>query len=177
MKGRVRLILTRTGAREEVVVSGGPRTWTVEGGNATTTVDAVRLADGRLSLLLPDGRQICGLVTFDDGAAVVTSSRGTTRVSIEDPARRGKRPASEARDDSGEEVRALMPGRVIEVAVSEGQTVAAGTMLLVLEAMKMQNEIRASRGGVVARVGAAAGQAVDRGTLLVAISPPAVSAS
>ncbi|HYK43316.1 MAG TPA: biotin/lipoyl-containing protein [Thermoanaerobaculia bacterium] len=177
MKSRVRLILTRSGAREEVVVSGGPTAWTVERAGTTTSIDAVRLSDGRLSLLLADGRQICGLVTFDDGAAVVTSSRGTTRVPIENPSRRGKRATSDAGDESGEEVRALMPGRVIEVGVSEGQSVAAGTILLVLEAMKMQNEIRASRGGVVARVGVAAGQAVDRGALLVAISPPALSAS
>jgi biotin carboxyl carrier protein len=64
-----------------------------------------------------------------------------------------------------------MPGRVVEVSVAEGQTVAAGGILLVLEAMKMQNEIRASRGGVVARVAVAAGQAVDRGALLAAIAP------
>jgi biotin carboxyl carrier protein len=64
-----------------------------------------------------------------------------------------------------------MPGRVVEVSVAEGQTVAAGAILLVLEAMKMQNEIRASRGGVVARVAVAAGQAVDRGALLAAIAP------
>jgi biotin carboxyl carrier protein len=173
MKRRVRLILTRSGAREEVVVTGGPKTWTLQRAGTTTSIDAVRLPDGRLSLLLEDGRQICGLVTLDNGAAVVTSSRGTTRVPIEDPARRGRRQHAETGDESGEEVRALMPGRVIEVAVSEGQTVAAGTILLVLEAMKMQNEIRASRGGVVARIGAAAGQAVDRGALLVAISPAA----
>ena len=176
MKGRVRLILSAEAGREEVVVAGGPRAWTVERSGKSTTVDAVRLPDGRLSLLLEDGRQICGLVTFEDGAAFVTSSRGTARVQIEDPARRGRRHAAEAADDCGEEVRALMPGRVIEVAVSEGQAVPAGTILLVLEAMKMQNEIRASRGGVVARVEVAAGQAVDRGALLVAIAPPSAEA-
>ena len=48
-----------------------------------------------------------------------------------------------------EEIRALMPGRVVEVAVAAGDRVEARSLLLVLEAMKMQNEIRTARGGLV----------------------------
>jgi biotin carboxyl carrier protein len=170
-RGSVRLILSGGDGREEVLVEGGPNAWTVERARSSTAVDAVRLPDGRISLLLPGGRQICGLVSLSDGIATVTSSRGTVGVAIDDPRRHARRHASAAADESGEEVRALMPGRVIEVAVSEGQIVAAGAILLVLEAMKMQNEIRASRGGLVARIGVRAGQPVDRGALLVAITP------
>jgi biotin carboxyl carrier protein len=170
-RGRVRLILPGGGGREEVLVAGGPDAWTVERAGTSTAIDAVRLPDGRLSLLLADGRQICGLVSLSDGVATVTSSRGTVEVAIDDPRRHARRHAAGAADESGEEVRALMPGRVIEVAVSEGQIVAAGTILLVIEAMKMQNEIRASRGGLVARVTVSGGEAVDRGALLVAITP------
>jgi biotin carboxyl carrier protein len=170
---RVRLILSGSSGPEEVFVSGSgsPEAWTIERGGVSTPVQASRLPDGRLSLLLGDGRQICGLVQISDGAAFVTSERGTSRVAIEDPSRHPRRQGAAADDESGEEVRALMPGRVVEVSVAEGQTVAAGGILLVLEAMKMQNEIRASRGGVVARVAVAAGQAVDRGALLAAIAP------
>ncbi len=59
-----------------------------------------------------------------------------------------------------------MPGRVVEVAVAAGDRVEAGSLLLVLEAMKMQNEIRASRGGLVTRVVVEAGKAVEGGALL-----------
>ena len=174
--GRVRLILAGGEGREEILVAGGPAAWTVERSGTSTAVDAVRLPDGRLSLLLPDGRQICGLVSLSGGVATVTSSRGTVEVAIDDPRRHARRQSAAAADESGEEVRALMPGRVIEVAVSEGQIVGAGTILLVLEAMKMQNEIRASRGGLVARVAVAGGEPVDRGALLVAITPAPASA-
>jgi len=55
--------------------------------------------------------------------------------------------------------------------VGVGARVPGGGLLLVLEAMKMQNEIRAARTGIVARVEVGAGTAVDRGALLVVISP------
>jgi len=64
-----------------------------------------------------------------------------------------------------------MPGRVVEVGVVEGDRVDAGGLLLVLEAMKMQNEIRAARGGIVTRVAAETGKAVEGGTLLLVLRP------
>ena len=66
------------------------------------------------------------------------------------------------------EIRAVIPGRVVSVAVSAGEVVATGHPLLVLEAMKMQNELRAPRDGTVGRVAVAAGAKVELGdTLLV----------
>ena len=60
-----------------------------------------------------------------------------------------------------------MPGKVLNVLVSEGDTVEAGDSLLVLEAMKMENVIKSSVGGVVESVPANAGVAVEKGQLLV----------
>ena len=68
-----------------------------------------------------------------------------------------------------EEVRALMHGRIVEVRVAPGDRVEAGVLLLVLEAMKMQNEIRASRAGAVERVEVAGGQTVEGGAFMVSI--------
>jgi biotin carboxyl carrier protein len=62
-----------------------------------------------------------------------------------------------------------MPGRVVEVRVAEGQEIRAGEPLLVLEAMKMQNEIQAERDGTVRKLHVAAGDAVDGGDLLLEI--------
>ena len=62
-----------------------------------------------------------------------------------------------------------MPGRVVEVAVVLGQTVSPGALLLVLEAMKMQNEIRSEQGGTVVRLDVEKGRAVESGALLVTL--------
>jgi biotin carboxyl carrier protein len=67
------------------------------------------------------------------------------------------------------EVHAIIPGRIVAVNVASGDTVAAGQQLLVLEAMKMQNELRAPREGTVDRVAIAVGEDVEVGDLLLVI--------
>ncbi|RMF76124.1 MAG: biotin/lipoyl-binding protein, partial [Acidobacteria bacterium] len=62
-----------------------------------------------------------------------------------------------------------MPGRVVKLLVEAGQEVAEGQGLLVLEAMKMENEVTAPRAGTVERLPVAAGDAVEGGQLLAVI--------
>ena len=64
-------------------------------------------------------------------------------------------------------IAAPMPGRVIRVLVEAGQTVEAGQGLIVVEAMKMQNEIKAPRAGVIMQVKTAAGATVAAGDVLL----------
>jgi len=64
---------------------------------------------------------------------------------------------------------APMPGLVVEIMVSEGDSVSAGQTLLVLEAMKMQNEITAPASGTVSRVDVKAGASVNSGDSLVVL--------
>jgi glutaconyl-CoA/methylmalonyl-CoA decarboxylase subunit gamma len=66
-------------------------------------------------------------------------------------------------------VTAPMPGKVARVLVTQGQTVAAGAGLLVIEAMKMENELRAPRSGTVLELLAREGQAVESGALLAVV--------
>ena len=66
-------------------------------------------------------------------------------------------------------VRAIIPGRVVSVAVTPGDPVTAGQRLLAVEAMKMENELRAPRDGVVERVEVSVGQTVELGDTLVVI--------
>ena len=68
------------------------------------------------------------------------------------------------------QVRAIIPGKVVAVSVKAGDAVAAGQQLLVVEAMKMQNELRAPRDGTVDRVGVSVGVNIEIGDLLVVIS-------
>ena len=63
-----------------------------------------------------------------------------------------------------------MPGRVVAVHAGVGEEVAAGTPLVVVEAMKMQNELLAPRAGTVLRICVAAGDTVERGAILVELS-------
>jgi biotin carboxyl carrier protein len=68
------------------------------------------------------------------------------------------------------QVRAIIPGKVVEVFVAPGDAVTAGQHLLVVEAMKMQNELRAPSDGTIERVGVAPGVNIEVGDLLVVIS-------
>ncbi|MFI5209277.1 MAG: biotin/lipoyl-containing protein [Gemmatimonadales bacterium] len=69
------------------------------------------------------------------------------------------------------QLRAPMPGLVARVLVEPGQRVEAGAGLVVLEAMKMENELRAAQGGVVRALPVRPGQAVEKGQLLVEFDP------
>ncbi len=69
------------------------------------------------------------------------------------------------------EVRAPMPGLVVAVQVEEAARVAAGQGVVVIEAMKMENEIVAPASGIVRGVAVAAGDAVERNTLVCRIEP------
>jgi biotin carboxyl carrier protein len=65
------------------------------------------------------------------------------------------------------EVRAMIPGRVVGVAVTAGDVVSPGQPLLVVEAMKMQNEVRAPAHALVARVAVSVGDNIDQGDVLI----------
>ena len=71
---------------------------------------------------------------------------------------------------AGEAVTAPMPGNILKVAVSAGQSVKEGDLLVVLEAMKMENEIFAPKTGTVAQVLVQKGSTVDTGATMVVLN-------
>lgn len=102
-----------------------------------------------------------------DGWRVELELEPERRASLRDRARR----TTGASGHGGPtDVRAIIPGRVVAVDVQPGTSVAGGQRLLVIEAMKMQNEIRAPRAGQIAAVPATVGSAVELGDLLVTIA-------
>ena len=68
------------------------------------------------------------------------------------------------------EVRAIIPGRVVSVSVVPGDEVVAGQQLLVVEAMKMQNELRAPRPGTVTSVAVGEGRTIEVGDVLLVLA-------
>ena len=89
---------------------------------------------------------------------------------LDDP-RQWQRGAGGAVDTEGRQsIMAPMPGKVVRVLVEPGSTVAAGQGLLVVEAMKMQNEIKSPKDGKVERINVSEGQAVNAGEVLAVIA-------
>jgi biotin carboxyl carrier protein len=88
------------------------------------------------------------------------------RAALRQKARRGR---TEAGQDGPVEVRAIIPGVVVAVSVAAGDQVTTGQQLLVVEAMKMQNELRSPRDGVVGRLAVGERQTIEVGDLLAVI--------
>ncbi len=129
------------------------------------------VGDGYFSLLI-DGRSVPVVVTpANDGRLHVSIDGRTQIVRVQDEhdlllERFGLAAAAEAGEH---DVRAPMPGLVLSVMVSEGQSVEEGDSLLVLEAMKMENELQAPTAGVIQTIHVAADEAVDKDALLIEI--------
>lgn len=79
-------------------------------------------------------------------------------------------PAPAAPAAEGKPVAAPMPGTIVSVNVTQGQAVKSGDVLVILEAMKMENEIKAPADGTVASVNVNKGESVDSGQTLVTLS-------
>lgn len=84
--------------------------------------------------------------------------------------KQASRQPAEEKAAGEESVCAPMPGTILKVNVEAGQKVRSGDVLMILEAMKMENEIMAPKDGTVVSVGVKAGTSVENGTLLCSIS-------
>jgi biotin carboxyl carrier protein len=157
----VELIVTVAGRTEKVRVEREGERMRVFVGERAYEVDQATVGSRHWSLLA-DGEQF-EVAVFPRGAGRwwVSSSRGGVLAEVTDPlthlARQG---ASGKGARRHEQVTAYMPGRVVSVLVAEGDAVHAGQGVLVLEAMKMQNEIQAEHDGTIKKVCVAAGHAV-----------------
>jgi glutaconyl-CoA/methylmalonyl-CoA decarboxylase subunit gamma len=108
----------------------------------------------------------------DESRQAVTLAGHFYELTLEDERERAAHAAERAEAKLGGPVTALMPGVVVEVLVQKGQAVEKGQPLLILSAMKMQNEIAAPTDGVVKELHVSAGQTVTGGAKLVTLAAP-----
>ena len=129
------------------------------------------------SLLLADGRQrLCDVEGTAPDLKVAVSSGEPVALKLVDAREQALLSALAGPRPSGPtDVRAPMPGKVVKVLCQVGQRVAAGQGLLIIEAMKMENELRAPGEGVVDKLGAVEGQTVEGGAIVVSLSAVAES--
>ena len=134
--------------------------------------DFVRLPDGRVWSLLVDGRSYEVRVVEEGGELRVTWQNHTVSVEARHPLEKMLRQQTGARAKTlGETITAPMPGAVVAIRVKPGDLVHAGQSVVVLEAMKMQNELTAHSGGVVSEILVEEKAAVSAGQALVRLKP------
>ena len=168
--GRIRRIqISRNGGRFAIEVDGRP--W---------SVDIARIDGQTLSLVVdgvwPEGDSRAGsgasyevTVTPDGASGRFVVRVGSIPVAV--TLNGGQRRNADARSGDGpQRLTAPMPGKVVRVLVHTGDTVRARQPLVVVEAMKMENELRAARDGQVAKVHVEEGVSVDAGTLLIELT-------
>ncbi len=155
---------------ETVEVTGTAGRYRLTIGSEVREVDARLLGPGIYSLLI-DGVSYVADVTERDGACVVGVADETYVIRVEEEARYAIRTKGGASAGGGSQtLTAPLPGKITHVAVKAGDIVALGDTLLVIEAMKMENELRAGAPGTVAEVRVRLGQAVNAGDVLVVIT-------
>lgn len=130
-------------------------------------VDARLTAQGIYSLLI-DGVSHVADVVDRNGACVVEVGGELYEISVEEQTRHIIRTRGGAAGGAASRtLTAPLPGKISRVAVRAGDAVQAGDTLVVIEAMKMENEFRAAAAGTVAEVRVAVGQAVNAGDVLI----------
>lgn len=136
--------------------------------NTGLQIDAVEVAPGTYSVII-DGHAFEAVVTPAAEGVLVRCGGREFAATISDPRAWKRSRAAVFGAEGQQKVAAPMPGKVVRILVAEGATVEADQGLMVVEAMKMQNEIRASTKGRVERILAREGQAVAAGETLAII--------
>ncbi len=138
-------------------------------GSATAAADEKTASNGRL---VGTRRTYEVTVTPDSAAADLVVRVGTTPVRVIVNGRRLRRPAEGGGGAAGvgpERIVAPMPGKVVRVLARAGDRIEQRQPIVVVEAMKMENELRARRAGTLVELHAREGASVDAGTLLAVI--------
>jgi len=165
----MKYVATLDGASHVVEVTGGDGHYRLTVGDDVWEVDARLTAQGIYSLLIGGVSYVADVVDRE-GTCLVDVMGEAYEVLVEEQTRwiiRTKGGAAGAAH--GQTVRAPLPGKITHVAVRPGDHVQAGDTLVVIEAMKMENEFKAAAAGAIAEVRVSVGQAVNPGDVMVVL--------
>jgi len=147
--------LEKTGSSYKVLLDGEP-----------VDADVILAAPNAVSVILNGAAFDIHIAPTLDGTYKLQTGPHEFRADVRDPrAWRGKK-AGALEAEGRQQLIAPMPGKVIRLLVSAGDQVEAGQGILVIEAMKMQNELRSPKTGKLERLHAKEGQAVNAGDIL-----------
>jgi biotin carboxyl carrier protein len=149
-EGRVWVETARGDRIDDAVVLDNGRSVSLRLNNRMYFIDVTPRDHHELRALINGRGGLCDL--YDELAAAAAEKEGT--------------------HNTGRELKADMPGLVVDIRCAVGDTVTGGQALVVLEAMKMQNELPCPGDGVVEEILVEQGQSVDSGTLLVRLAQP-----
>jgi biotin carboxyl carrier protein len=151
-----------------IEVTGKDGRYRVGIGDTVSEVDARQPADGIWSLLIEGVSHVVD-VSERDGVFLVEVDGESYHLRVEEETRYIIRTRGGKGGAGGQVLKAPMPGKVVHIEVEVGQGVEPGQGLIVLEAMKMENEFRATAAGTVREIRVQVGQAVNPGDTLVVI--------
>jgi biotin carboxyl carrier protein len=159
------------GNTHKLTVKGSGSPVPVQVNEKTYEVDFSAADGGLLSLLVMGRSYEADVVEEAEGVLTVWIEGETYRIEYQEEGRRPRRSAGMTdHGASGRQViTAPMPGKVVALLVSPAQEVSAGQGVIVIEAMKMENELKASRPGVIKEIKVQEGSAVGGGDILVII--------
>jgi biotin carboxyl carrier protein len=165
VNGRVRRVsLERSGERFAVSIDGRTRHVDVAGAGSSSREART------LSLIVEPGTVYdVGISPGAAGSLIVRIGSVHCAVALTSGRRRGRGAEREHAASGPQRIVAPMPGKVVRVAVAPGDAVRARQTIVVIEAMKMENELRAGRDGIVAELHAKPGAPVEPGELLAVI--------
>jgi biotin carboxyl carrier protein len=140
--------------------------WRISLDGVATDADAVEIAAGVFSILVNGASHEIRVAPAVDGTLTLQSRNHEFTAQVIDPRAWRGRGHGSAQAEGRQKIVAPMPGKVVRLLVKVGDKVDSGQGLLVVEAMKMQNEVRSPKTGTVERLLAKEGQPVNAGEIL-----------
>jgi biotin carboxyl carrier protein len=155
----------------ELVRTGEGQTgekWTCQLNGRQLPIDVALIQEGMLSILL-NGKSYDVKQELIGTETNVVIGHERFRASVRDPRSFRSRQRAGASEQGIKKITAPMPGKVVRILAAVGDQVEAGQSVIVIEAMKMQNELKAPKSGIIKKITVAEGAAVEAGQALAEV--------